>query len=130
MSNSSNNREDVEKIVRYVYNNILKISIDVYTLNLWVNRLVTKQSTLNNFLVTVISPNINSLSTLTLVQNLYVGVLNRQPTISESSDLVSIYNKELRKYGSKERALSKMILAFVKSSSISKFCKSIGIDNK
>ncbi len=49
MSNSSNVRNEIESIVRYVYVNILKSNISSDTLNSWVNRLTSKQVTLYDF---------------------------------------------------------------------------------
>ena len=104
MSNSSNVRNEIESIVRYVYVNILKSNISSDTLNSWVNRLTSKQVTLYDFLFTVISPNINSLSISTLIQNLYIGILGKDISITKNSELVAVFNNELRKYGNKKRA--------------------------
>ena len=89
MSNSSNVRNEIESIVRYVYVNILKSNISSDTLNSWVNRLTSKQVTLYDFLFTVISPNINSLSISTLIQNLYIGILGKDISITKNSEYIT-----------------------------------------
>ena len=89
--------------------------------------MLAKQSTLYDFLVSVITPKINLLNTTTLAQSLYLSVLNRQATINEYSKLVSVFNEELRQYGSKERALKKMLTYFVKMSSVVSYCNKLGI---
>lgn len=130
MSNSSNVRNEIESIVRYVYVNILKSNISSDTLNSWVNRLTSKQVTLYDFLFTVISPNINSLSISTLIQNLYIGILGKDISITKNSELVAVFNNELRKYGNKKRALRKVLLSFVGDASLKKYCKRLGINAK
>lgn len=124
---SSSSREEIKNIVSKVYKNILKTNASSSTLNSWTNKLSTKQSTLYDFLVSVITPKINLLNTTTLAQYLYLSVLDRQATISESSKLVSVFNEELRQYGSKERALKKLLTYFVKMSSIVSYCNKLGI---
>ncbi|BAK56318.1 hypothetical protein SFBM_0540 [Candidatus Arthromitus sp. SFB-mouse-Japan] len=130
MSNSSNVRNEIESIVRYVYVNILKSNISSDTLNSWVNRLTSKQVTLYDFLFTVISPNINSLSISTLIQNLYIGILGKDISMTKNSELVAVFNNELRKYGNKKRALRKVLLSFVGDASLKKYCKRLGINAK
>lgn len=130
MSNSSNVRNEIESIVRYVYVNILKSNISSDTLNSWVNRLTSKQVTLYDFLFTVISPNINSLSISTLIQNLYIGILGKDISMTKNSELVAVFNNELRKYGNKKRALRKVLLSFVGDASLKKYCKRLGINVK
>ena len=130
MSNSSNVRNEIESIVRYVYVNILKSNISSDTLNSWVNRLTSKQVTLYDFLFTVISPNINSLSISTLIQNLYIGILGKDISMTKNSELVAVFNNELRKYGNKKRALQKVLLSFVGDASLKKYCKRLGINAK
>ncbi|AID44487.1 Hypothetical protein SFBmNL_00579 [Candidatus Arthromitus sp. SFB-mouse-NL] len=130
MSNSSNVRNEIESIVRYVYVNILKSNISSDTLNSWVNRLTSKQVTLYDFLFTVISPNINSLSISTLIQNLYIGILGKDISMTKNSELVAVFNNELRKYGNKKRALQKVLLSFVGDASLKKYCKRLGINVK
>lgn len=130
MSNSSNVRNEIESIVRYVYVNILKSNISSDTLNSWVNRLTSKQVTLYDFLFTVISPNINSLSISTLIQNLYIGILGKNISMTKNSELVAVFNNELRKYGNKKRALRKVLLSFVGDASLKKYCKRLGINAK
>ncbi|EIA26431.1 hypothetical protein SFB5_271G0 [Candidatus Arthromitus sp. SFB-5] len=61
------------------------------TLNSWVNRLTSKQVTLYDFLFTVISPNINSLSISTLIQNLYIGILGKDISMTKNSELVACF---------------------------------------
>ncbi|BAK81008.1 hypothetical protein [Candidatus Arthromitus sp. SFB-rat-Yit] len=130
MSNVSNIRSEIENIVRYVYVNILKLNINNDTLNLWVNRLTSKQVTLYDFLYTVISPSINSLSISTLIQNLYIGILGKYISTSKKSELVSIYNNELRIYGNKKRAFKKVLLNFINDDSLNKYCNRLGIKIK
>ena len=130
MSNSSIVRNEIESIVRYVYVNILKSNISSDTLNSWVNRLTSKQVTLYDFLFTVISPNINSLSISTLIQNLYIGILGKDISMTKNSELVAVFNNELRKYGNKKRALRKVLLSFVGDASLKKYCKRLGINAK
>ena len=130
MSNSSNVRNEIESIVRYVYVNILESNISSDTLNSWVNRLTSKQVTLYDFLFTVISPNINSLSISTLIQNLYIGILGKDISMTKNSELVAVFNNELRKYGNKKRALRKVLLSFVGDASLKKYCKRLGINAK
>ncbi len=130
MSNSSNVRNEIESIVMYVYVNILKSNISSDTLNSWVNRLTSKQVTLYDFLFTVISPNINSLSISTLIQNLYIGILGKDISMTKNSELVAVFNNELRKYGNKKRALQKVLLSFVGDASLKKYCKRLGINVK
>lgn len=130
MSNVSNIRSEIENIVRYVYVNILKLNINNDTLNLWVNRLTSKQVTLYDFLYTVISPSINSLSISSLIQNLYIGILGNHISTSKNSELVSIYNNELRRYGNKKRAFKKVLLSFINDDSLKKYCNRLGIKIK
>lgn len=125
---SSNSlRGEIKSIVAAIYRNIIKVSVSSSTLNSWTNKLFTRQTTLYNFLVSVISPKINTINITNLSQMLYVSVLGREATISESSKLVSTFNEELRKYGSKERALKKLVTYFVKTSSIVRYCNKLGI---
>ena len=124
---NSSSRDEVKNVISRVYKNILKSSVNSSTLNLWTNKLLAKQSTLYDFLVSFITPKINLLNTTTLAQSLYLSVLNRQATINEYSKLVSVFNEELRQYGSKERALKKMLTYFVKMSSVVSYCNKLGI---
>ncbi len=121
------NRTEIKDIIYKVYKNILNTNVSSSVSNSWANKLSTKQSTLYDFLVSVITPKINQLNTTSLVQYLYPSILGRSATTSESSKLVSTFNEELRKYGSKERALKKMITYFVKMSSIVSYCNKLDV---
>lgn len=118
---------DVKNFVARVYKSIFKKNIDNSTLISWTNKLLTKQTTVYNFLISVTISKINSVNISTIVQSLYMGVLGRIPNISESSKLISVFNNELRKYGSKERALKGMLIYFVKMSSIVSYCNKLGL---
>lgn len=125
ISDYANN--DVKNFVARVYKNIFKRNIDNSTLVSWTNKLLTKQVTVYNFLISCTLSKINSVNISTLIQSLYLGIIGRAPSISESSKLVSVFNSELRKYGSKERALKGMLTYFVKMSSIVSYCNKLGL---
>lgn len=125
--NVNNTRIAISNIISGVYKNILKINVSSMTQNSWINRLSIRNTTLYSFLVSVISPKINLINTSMLIQGLYLSVLGRNVTITESSKLISIFNEELRKYGSKERALRKMVSYFVSLSSVRNYCNQLGI---
>ena len=125
--NVNNTRLAIGNIIKGIYKNILKINVSSSTQNSWVNKLSVRNTTLYNFLITVIGPKISIINTSVLVQGLYLSVLGRNETISESSKLISIFNDELRKYGSKDRALRKMISYFVGLSSVRNYCRQLGI---
>ncbi len=124
---SNSLRDEIKSVVLAVYKNIIKVSVNSSTLNSWTNKLFSRQTTLYSFLVSVISPKISSINITNLAQMLYVSILGREASISESSKLVSTFNEELRQYGSKERALKKLITYFVKTSSIVRCCNKLGI---
>lgn len=126
-SSSVSNRNGIKEIISRVYKNILKINVSSSTSNSWVNKLSSRQSTLYDFLTSVIAPKINQLNTTSLAQYLYPSILGRSATTTESSRLVSAFNDELRNYGSKERALKKMLTYFVKMSSVVSYCNKLGI---
>ena len=128
-SNSINSRTEIKNIVTRIYKNILETNYSSSTLNSWINKLATKQTTLYNFLLSIISPKINSLNVTTLIKSLYLGVLDREPTINESSKLLTVFNDELRQYGSKDRALKKLLTYFVKTSSIVRYCNQLGVNS-
>lgn len=123
------NRNEVRNMLISIYVNIFDKPIGSDVLELWVNMLVTKQSSLYDFLVSIIAPGINSLNIVTVIRGLYLGVLKRLPTMNENSRLVSIFNDELREYGARERALKKMIQTFVKNLSVKRYCSRLKIDN-
>ncbi len=125
----NSNREDIRHIVSSVYSNILNRSINSSSLDNWTNKLMSKQISLYDFLISVLIQDANSINIMNLIQSLYSIILKRKPNMIENSQLVSAFNTELRRYGSRERALRKMLTSFVKSSNISKYCTKIGIDN-
>ena len=124
---SVSNRNAIKEIVSRVYKNILRVNVSSSTLNSWTNKLSSKQSTLYDFLTSVITPRINQLNTTSLARYLYQSILGRSATTTESSRLVSTFNDELRNYGSRERALRKMVTYFVKMSSVVSYCNKLGI---
>lgn len=127
--NVNNTRALIGNIISNVYKNILRVNASSNTINSWINRLSIRNTTLYYFLVSVISPKISIINTSVLAHGLYLSVLGRNSTISESSKLISIFNEELRKYGSKERALKKMINYFVNLSSVKNYCDKLGINS-
>lgn len=124
---SKYDNSQVKDMVSRVYKSVLKVKAGSNILTSWANKLLTKQSTLYNFLISIISSKINSLNVSSLVQSLYMGVLGRNANIGESSKLISVFNDELRKYGSKERALKRMLTYFVKVSSVVSYCNKLSI---
>ncbi len=125
---SLSNRDEIKNLVYRVFKTVLGVNPSMNTINLWTNKLYTKQTTLYNFLVDILSPRINSFSVNTLVKNLYTGVLCKEVSANEISKLTAVFNDELRKYGSKERALKKMISYFVKMSSVVSYCNKLKIN--
>lgn len=124
-SEYSNN--SVKNFVSRVYKNVVKREMDNSTLISWTNKLLTKQITVYNFLVSISSSEINSVNISTLIQSIYMGMIGRMPNVSETSKLVSVFNSELRKYGSKERALRGMLTYLVKMSAIVSYCNKLGL---
>lgn len=124
---STSSRDEIKNLVYRVFKTVLGVNPNMNTINLWTNKLSTKQTTLYNFLVDIISSRINSFSINTLVRNLYTGVLGKEVSSNEISKLTIVFNDELRKYGSKERALKKMISYFVKMSSVVSYCNKLKI---
>lgn len=123
----SNSRNGVKDLVERAYREILQYTGNSKAVSTWTNRLTTKQISLYNFLLEVVRSRSYPLSTSVLAQALYVTVFGRRITMSESSKLVSIYNTELRKYGSRDRASNNMIAYFVKTSSVKTKCKQLNI---
>lgn len=120
-------RAEIKSMVSSVYKTVVKVSANSNLINSWTNRLYSKQTSLYGFLFSVISPKINLISISTLINLLFLSILGREATIIESSKLISVFNDELRKYGSKERALKKLLSYFVKISSIEKYCNKLNI---
>lgn len=120
-------RDEIKSMVSSVYKTVVKVSANSNLINSWTNRLYSKQTSLYGFLFSVISPKINLISISTLINLLFLSILGREATIIESSKLISVFNDELRKYGSKERALKKLLSYFVKISSIEKYCNKLNI---
>ena len=126
---TSNNRNEIKNMVTKIYKNIVETGYGSSTLNSWINKLASKQTTLYNFLLSVISPKINTLNVTNLVKSLYLGILDRNPTANESSKLITVFNDELRKYASKDRALRKMLTYFVKTSVITRYCNLLNMNS-
>lgn len=124
---SKYNNNQVKDMLSRIYKNVLKVKAGSNILTSWANKLLTKQSTLYNFLVSITLSKINNLNASSLVQSLYLGVLGRNANIDESSKLISVFNDELRKYGSRERALKRMLTYFVKVSSVVSYCNKLSI---
>lgn len=121
------NNSQVKDMISRIYKNVLNVKVGSNILTSWANKLLSKQSTLYNFLLAIIIPKINSLNVSSLVKSLYLGVVGRNSNIAESSKLISIFNDELRKYGSRERALKRMLTYFVKVNSVVNYCDKLSI---
>lgn len=121
--------EEIRSMLISIYGNIFNKPIEQDILDKWVNMLSTKQSNLYDFLINIISPNISTLNIVTVIRGLYLGVLKRLPNMNENSKLVSIFNNDLREYGSRDRAFKKMLQEFVKNTSVKRYCSRLGINN-